>query len=190
MSKALTDIDLIDIMPISLSKDKKIQALCEALTPELHNLSALLPYSALYENIDSLPENLVRMLAVDGGVYGPEWAIAGTLDKRKELVKDSFMLAKRRGTRWAVERIFEIIGWTVELKEWFEEGAAPYTWRISLLDINDIGLNEDQAKWLLALLDAYKPVSRVLTSINLTIDAPVAVTHAKIGVYFKAKIEG
>lgn len=189
MNKTLNDVTLLDFMPESLKHDAKIIALCESLQPELTDLQALLPYAKIYGNIDNLPESILQYMAWENGVYGAEWFIAGTLDKRRELVKNSFLLNKLRGTRWAVERIFEVLGWRVEIKEWFEEGADPYTFRVSLLDITGIGMSEDEAKWITALLDAYKPVSRHLTGINLAATIEKAVTHAKIGVYFKAKSE-
>ncbi|QHJ79179.1 MAG: hypothetical protein [Caudoviricetes sp.] len=189
MSKTLADVTLLDFVPESLKHDSKIIALCASLQPELNELQSLLPYAQIYGNIDNLPESILQYMAWENGVYGAEWTIAGTIDKRRELVKNSFLLNKLRGTRWAVERIFELLGWRVELKEWFEEGADPYTFRVSLLDITGIGMTEEESKWINALMTAYKPVSRHLTSINLVSSIEKATTHAKIGVYFRAKTE-
>jgi len=167
MSKTLSEITLLELMPESLKHDPKIIAACNSLQPELYELQELLAYAPIYANIDSLPESILAAMAWENGVYGAEWYIAGSLEKRRDLVKNSFLLNKLRGTRWAVERIFDLLGWRVELKEWFEENATPYTFRVSLLDITGVGMTEDQAKWINALLDAYKPVSRHLTGINL-----------------------
>lgn len=190
MNKTLDDIKLIDLMPKSIRFDKKIIAACEAFQPELNELHKLMAYAPLYENIDSMPESILQFLAFENGVDGAEWFIAGTIDKRRELIKNSFLLNKLRGTRWAVERIFELLGWTVELKEWFEEGAKPYTFRVSLLDITGVGLTEDESKWINALLDAYKPVSRHLTGINLVSRESPVIAHAKIAQRYHITIKG
>lgn len=187
MSKTLSDVKLIDLMPQSLRNDDKIIAACSAIQPELAELNKLLEYAPLYSNIDALPESVLMMLAAEHGVYGPEWFIAKTIDRKRELVKNSFMLNKLRGTRWAVDRIFEILGFKAELKEWFEEGADPYTFRVSFLDITGNGINEEETKYLTALLDTYKPVSRHLKSINMVSDTPPTVSYNHVGVFFKIK---
>lgn len=190
MSKTLFDIKLIDLMPKSIRNDPKIIALCESLQPEIEDLQNLIGYADIYGNIDNLPEDILMALAWENGVYGAEWFLAGTLDKRRELVKNSFLLNKMRGTRWAVERIFTLLGWTAELKEWFEEGAIAGTFRVSLFDVTGVGLTEDNSKWLYELIDTYKPVSRHMTSINLyTKETPIKI-NAKIGERMRIKIYG
>lgn len=190
MNKTISDVQTVELLPPMLARDERVQTVASIFDDEIRQIEALQPLAILYANIDALPMSILQAMAIDGGVYGPEWFIAGTIEKRRQLVKDAFMLAKRRGTRWAVQRVFEIIGWNVELKEWFENGADPYTFEVSLLDITNIGMSEDQSKWLLSLIDTYKPVSRVLTSINLVTYVPAIQTNAKIGVYFKAELEG
>lgn len=186
MSKTLNDVNLIDFMPASIKNDPKVIAACGALQPEIDELNSLVQYALLYNNIDSLPESILQFLAWENGMFGPEWYIANGLPERRELVKNSFLLNKLRGTRWSIERIFEVIGWVVEIKEWFEESAAPGTFRISLLDITDIGMDRDKANWLTVLLDSYKPASRHLTGINLVSTVPPATQQIAVNVFIRA----
>lgn len=188
MNKAISDAQTVELLPPMLARDGRVQTVAHIFDDEISQIEALKPLIALYENIDSLPMNILQALAINSGVYGPEWFIAGTIEKRRQLVKDAFMLAKRRGTRWSVQRIFEIIGWDVELKEWFENNADPYTFEVSLLDITNIGMSEDQSKWLLSLIDTYKPVSRVLTGINLVTNVPQIEAGAAVATRFVAEL--
>ena len=188
MNKTLSDIELYDLMPPSIRNDGKIIALCKSVQFDLNDLQSLLKYSHLYANIDTLPESILKFLAWECGVYGAEWFLAKTIEKRRELIKNSFLLNKLRGTRWAVERVFQLIGWRVEITEWFDEDAEPYTFRVSLLDVTGVGLSEEELKWVDALMIAYKPVSRHIKGINLVNREKPIETRVKIGFYMNLTV--
>lgn len=72
------------------------------------------------------PGALLPWLAWARAVDGWDEAIAD--DARRQLVRQSFAIHKRKGTVWAVRRAFAALGVLAEFSEWHEmPGAAPYT---------------------------------------------------------------
>ena len=190
MNKTLSDIALIDLMPPSLRYDQKIIDVCETLDLEMAEVKQLIAYSAIYARIDELPETVIEALAWENKMLGAEWAIAKTREKRIELVKNSFILNKKRGTRWAVERIFSILGMRAEIVEWWEEGGEPFTFRISVLDVSETGFTPEVEQWVTSLIYAYKPLSRHIKGTTLQVKSSVTDTRVAVATRFKIKIKG
>lgn len=189
MNKTLDDIKLIDLMPPSIRNDPQVIHACESIEPDMEELKKLIQWTEIYSRIDELPESLIQFLAWENKILGAEWAIAGNLSKRRELVKNSYLLNKLRGTRWSVERIFNILGMRAEIKEWWEENAEPFTFRISLLDITGVGLTKEMEEWVTSLIYAYKPLSRHITATNMVNNLPAVGVKSSVATYFKMIIE-
>lgn len=168
MNKNIYEVPLIDLMPASIKYDPQIIYACESLQPELDEIASLVDFADLYGNIDNLPEPILQALAWENGVFGAEWAIAGTLEKRRELVKNSWLLNRLRGTRWSIVRVFQVLGMRAEIVEWWEENAEPGTFRISVLDVTGVGLTAEMLEWVSTLIQAYKPLSRHIKSTNMS----------------------
>lgn len=169
MSKTLDQTPLIDLVPSSISGDEQIQDMAEAIQPQLDEITAAIPTIEIYRRIDELPEDILRLLAWENRVYGVEWRLALTLEDKRELVKGSFELNKRRGTRWAVERVFDLIGLYAEIKEWWEPGESgdPATFRIAILDVTGRGIAAEEIDLLDELVRIYRPLTRHLEGVNL-----------------------
>ena len=161
------DIKLIDLMPPSIRTDPQVIAACKAVQPDLSEMTRLVQFADIYGNIDNLPEQILEAMAWENQMFGAEWAVAGTLKKRRELVKNSFLLNKTRGTKWSLIRIFEVLGFRAEIVEWWEENADPFTFRISMLDMTGVGLTPEMEQQINYLIMAYKPVTRRITETNI-----------------------
>lgn len=171
MSSSLDDVTLLELLPSSIAGDETIQAACETVQPELDAVTGVIPTFEIYRRLQAndLPIDVLRLLAWEHRVYGVEWRLALTLEAKHELVKNAFELNRRRGTRWAVERVFDLIGLHAELREWWEPGESgtPGTFRISILDVTGRGIEEEEIALLDELVSTYKPLSRHNTGINL-----------------------
>lgn len=187
MNKTVYDVRLIDLMPESIKRDPQIIYACEAIQPEVDELATLVEFADLYGNIDNLPEGVLRALAWENQMYEAEWAMAGTLEKRRELVKNSWLLNRLRGTPWSVIRIFEVLGMRAEIVEWFEEGAQPGTFRISVLDVTGVGLTKEMEQWITSLIYAYKPLSRHITATNMYTKLEPITAYALVGGHSRIK---
>lgn len=158
-------VKLLDVTPDSLQQDKQILDMAEAIQPDLDDVSLSIPFIELYSRIDELPEPILRMLALEHQVYQDEWQLAETIEQKRSLIKDSFKLNKLRGTRWSVERIFDLFSFSASLEEWFEYGGEPFNFKVSIFGIDEIGITEDDIKTAKRLISRYKPLRSALESI-------------------------
>lgn len=178
MSKTLLDTPLLEFVPSSIASDGQVQAAAKAIQPELDDISANIPFIELYSRLDELPDSILHMLAWENKMAGAEWALATTREDKINLVRNSFELNKRRGTRWSVERIFTLLRFRPEITEWWEDGDQPYTFKISVFDVAARGLKREQLGLIEQLIFAYKPLRAWLTHLGLTLSSefePVAI---------------
>src|SRR5699024_4404191 len=103
-----------------LLTDPNIVDICTALQSELDLLKEASLEIELLSRIDELPEPVLRMLAWENRISSIEWTLAQNIEEKRQLVHDSFDINRRRGTRGSIERIFELLGMSFELEEWFE----------------------------------------------------------------------
>lgn len=165
MSKSFLDLPLTEIVPSSLLTDQNIVSMCEALQGELDLLKEASIEIELLSRIDELPEPVLRMLAWENRISSIEWALALTIEEKRALVKDSFEINRRRGTRGSIERVFSLLGMKAEIEEWFEYGGDPGTFRISVLDIGDRGILPEEHGMIDMLILRYKALTRWIESI-------------------------
>lgn len=170
MSKSVDQTKLAELLPSSIAGDEQAAQMAEAVQPQLDDISANIPLIELYRQIDTLPEPILRMLAWENRVYGAEWALAQTLEDKRALVKGSFELNKRRGTRWAVERVFELLRLKAVIAEWWEEDGPPATFRIAILDVSGRGILESELSLLDELIYTYKPLTRHNLGVNMLVE--------------------
>lgn len=167
MSETIDQVTLSELLPPSISSDGQVQAASDAVQPQLNSIGSSIPLIELYRQIDTLAEPILRMLAWENRVFGAEWALARTIEDKRALVKGSFELNKRRGTLWAVERVFELLRLKADIVEWWEEGGQPATFRIAILDVSGRGILESELSLIDELIYTYKPLTRHNLGINM-----------------------
>lgn len=160
---------LLKLLPSSIVNDKIMRDAAAAVQPLLDDLQQQVEVPALYARVDTMTEDELRFLAWENRMLGAEWTLAQTLEDKRNLVKNAYKLNRLRGTRWAVERIFEINRLRAEIKEWWEEAPAapPGTFRIAVLDVGGRGILASELALVDELIEAYKPLTRHNTGINL-----------------------
>jgi phage tail P2-like protein len=163
------DVIILDVAPSSIKTDQQVLDMCEAIQPELNSVNDLIPEIDIYGRIDELPEPILRMLALEHRVYQDEWNLAKTIEAKRELVKNSFLLNQRRGTRWSIERIFDLLNITATIQEWFDYGGDPFSFRISIYDIEDRGLTNDELETAYRLVNRYKPLRSTIESVDISV---------------------
>lgn len=171
MSNPFDDVGLRDLLPSSIRDDMDAAAMAESANPLLREIAGFIPFLELYKNIDILSEPILQLLAWENNVMGVEWRLAQTIEEKRALVKDSFILNKRRGTRWAVERVFELLSLEANIVEWFEDGSDPFTFKIRVLEVGGRGIAYDEIALLDELVSIYKPLTRHTGSINIGVSA-------------------
>ncbi|HFR0339294.1 TPA: phage tail protein I [Klebsiella pneumoniae] len=113
--------------------------------------------------VDLLPY-LAWALSVDRWDKG--WPAA----KKVGAIQRSYWLHRRKGTRAAVRRVIEDMGFSATFAEWFDVGDAPGTFRLEV-DVNDVGLTPKTLDELNRLIGDAKPVSRHLAQLVIATSA-------------------
>ncbi|HGM5349207.1 TPA: phage tail protein I [Serratia marcescens] len=126
----------------------------------------LLPYLAWALSVDRWDKN---------------WPAA----KKIEAIQQSYWQHRRKGTRAAVRRVIEGMGFSATFAEWFDTGDQPGTFRLEV-DVNDVGITIKTLSELDRLVGDAKPVSRHLAGVAIatrskgTITIGAAITGGEI----------
>lgn len=154
--------NLLRTLPEVLRNDKKMQALAEGIAQELsdhlNNMSKLM----IYVNIDTLPEDLLDILAYDFKVdwYDPDFS----LEEKRRVMKESWVVHRTIGTKGAVARNVSAIFPGSTVKEWFQYEGDPYHFKL-LID-ETYGDDVQKIQRVLDRIKYYKNVRSVFDGIE------------------------
>ncbi|MBR4153358.1 MAG: phage tail protein I [Selenomonadaceae bacterium] len=128
MNKSIFEARLTDILPESLTQDKKITALAAALDEELLKLSEQTRLVMHLPRLDELSGRILDLLADQFHVdfYEPLFL---SDEIKRNIIRQSIAWHKIKGTRRAVEMVIEMFERQVRLEEWFEYGGDPFWFR-------------------------------------------------------------
>lgn len=114
--------------------------------------------------------------------------------KKIAAIQQSYWQHRRKGTRAAVRRVIESMGFSAAFAEWFDTGDHPGTFRLEV-DVNDVGITEKTLAELNRLVADAKPVSRHLAGFAIatrstgTITVGAAVTDGNIITIYPPDVE-
>lgn len=189
MSKTLDETPLLDLLPDSIRGDAQIAAAAQAVQPGLDDVTDNIAAIELYSRIDDLPEPVLHMLAWENNVAGVEWRLALTIQEKRDLVRSSFDLNRRRGTRWSVERVFDLLNLSATITEWWEEGGEPFTFKVVVSDVGGRGIAYEEIELLEQLVDIYKPLTRHSRGIEVGVSPELADVRAPAAFTFTGVLE-
>ncbi len=154
INHGITSDNLMRTFPDVLRKDKKLRALAQVVADALSARKEEIDLLRIYTQIDNLPEDLLDILAYDFKVdwYGYDYGI----EAKRALIKDSFQVHKKLGTRGAVEKALSDIYPGSEIEEWFDYGGLPFFFRI-VLDVTHqrVSITHDE---VVRAVDMNKPI--------------------------------
>ncbi len=153
---------LKEILTVSLQESKEIQALTESFDTVLSEIFQKIPNVLIYSRIDTLSEEVIDLLAWQFHIEGYE--LAETEEEKRALVKKAIELHRYKGTRWAIKKVFEVLGINAEIQEWFEYGGEPYKFKVLLKSVVQ---DEDTYRKLIELINEYKNTRSWLDSIGI-----------------------
>lgn len=111
------------------------------------------------------PANLLPYLAWALSV--DHWDKNWPAERKIAAIQRSYWLHRRKGTRAAVRRVIEDMGFSATFAEWFETGGEPGTFSLEV-DVNETGLTARTNKELDRLISDAKPVSRHISKFSLS----------------------
>lgn len=106
----------------------------------------------IYPAIDNLNERLIDYLAVQ--MHVDEYDDAENLDVKRQQVKQSFLLHRLKGTKYAVQKAVSTVYQSAKVEEWPEYSGEPYHFRVTGITAP---MNETKTiNKLVRLINAYK----------------------------------
>lgn len=87
-------------------------------------------YLIFLDNIDNMREDLVDLIAEE--LHVDYYDYKSPLEQKRIVVKNSFLIHMKKGTKYAVELVMNIFFTNAKLLEWFEYNGIPGTFKIKL----------------------------------------------------------
>ncbi|WP_346729577.1 phage tail protein I [Serratia marcescens] len=110
--------------------------------------------------VDLLPY-LAWALSVD------QWDADWPEEQKREAITSSFYIHQHKGTVAAIRRAVQNFGGEIRVVEWWEENAAPGTFRLEIA-LLDTGISENDYDLMMRQINQVKPLSRHLTDVKFT----------------------
>jgi len=179
MTRDLRDVSLVELMPESIKADPDMVAIALALDPEIQEVSAAIVDALILPRISVLPEAILDELAWAFNLNSLQiWDVA-TIEGKRALLANIFAIRKKSGTRFAVRRVFDLMSVVGSVVEWFEEGAAPYTYRLRIF-VDEVGITLSQLVQINELTHRFAPTRAYLREFAVESDrrAPLRVYAA------------
>ena len=185
---------LLDALAGLVAEDPDARALAQALDPEIREIAALAETCALLSRIPQLSNAQADQVARWFRLTELEGWSAAELARKRSVLAEMVEVYRRRGTRWALERVLGILetpatdwdgggavwdegeaGWDgrdgmYSVEEWWQRTPAdpPFTYRVDA-GVEFRGLTLDELRRLQQVLDAYVPVRAHLLELSESI---------------------
>lgn len=158
--KTIEDIKLIDIIPDSITHDKKVTNAAGVIDPHLQAIVKNATLPAIYTNLEILPSLLLDHLAHQYNIL--PWRDYWDKSKKISVLNENIALKRKRGTLSAVKRAIESLGADVEIVQWYDQTPAgtPGTFRINVSLYVDNTVMAEAQEDAMTMLAEMKPVSR------------------------------
>lgn len=119
---------LLQAFPYSLSRDEDKQKIAESIADELAQTISNTDKAMILPCIDSLPESVLDILAVD---FKVDWYdVNSPVWHKRQTIKECILVHRFKGTKYAVETALHSMFMSAEVQEWFEYGGEPFHFKI------------------------------------------------------------
>ena len=150
---AITAENMVRALPLPLAQDENALALGKATAEVLQLLLGMIRSDLVYPAIDSLPEELLDILAQD---YKVDWYDADyTLEEKRKTIKESWAVHRTIGTKAAVEKAISAVYPDTTVQEWFEYDGEPYNFRLRINLTHD-SANSERMQRAMDRMNYYK----------------------------------
>lgn len=116
-----TDLHFSEILPSSISGDKKLSAASESLNDHLVRLAGDTDLARIYSRIPELPEAALDLLAWQ--LHVDFWLPTLPIESKRSLVEGSIAWHRKKGTAWAVKQVLSDLGVDAEIIQWHQPGG-------------------------------------------------------------------
>lgn len=162
----LSNIEFIKLLPQFMRDDDAVRGLAASLDAIVPDIAESIAKLSTWDHIDDLGEAELDALAWELNI--PWYDTTSTLAIKREVIKNSDMVYKKVGTKWAVENIIKTYFGDGFIKEWFEYGGEPGHFEVYS---SNPSLNNERLNEFLALLNKTKRATAKLDGIVISLDA-------------------
>ena len=123
MSKGITKDNLLNVLPGVLKRDKGMYQLAQLIGWIIDKDSGGVNSPAVFQNIDTMPEDLLDILAADCKI---DWyRYDADIETKRRQIKTNWKVRKQIGTKGAVETALKSIWPYSYVEEWYEYDGEP-----------------------------------------------------------------
>lgn len=155
-SRLLRDIPLAELLPPSIAVDGQFIAAANACDPRLVDVLDAAGLVSLWSRLDEIDEPLLSELARQ--LHVDFWEDGITAETRRNLIRESIAWHRIKGTRGAVVRMLEYLGYACEIDEWWQYDGEPWFFRVLIDLADDQSLVLDDWGFFVTAVDAAKNV--------------------------------
>jgi len=160
----LSDLDFIRLLPEFMKTDDAVKGLAAGVNEVIPQLAASVSTLSTWDHIDSLSDAELDDLAWELNIL---WYDTGAdIGVKRELIKNSDLVYKHLGTKWAVENVISTYFGEGYIEEWFEYGGEPGRFRVYSTNPS---LTQERLTEFLNMLNKVKRASAKLDSIFITL---------------------
>lgn len=121
-------------------------------------------------NPDTCPVALLPYLAWARSV--DRWDPAWPESVKRQIIKASWRIHKRKGTIGAIRRAVEPLGYLIEVREWWEETPPAERGTFKLrVGVLETGITEAMYPELVRIIDDTKPLTRHMTGLEISLES-------------------
>lgn len=169
------NINLRDIMPESLKNDPDVQALCDAITPEIQAISNEIKQCILWARIDELAEKVLDLLAWQ--LHVDFYDLDLPIEIKRQLVRNAPRWHKRKGTPAAVEELVTAVFGEGKVLEWFEYEGEPYHFKVQTFNLS---VTQEDADKFSRALNSVKNARSWFDGVEVTISDNLPIFYAGV----------
>lgn len=122
----VSNIDFIRLLPAFMHDDEAAIALSKAMNMLINEPGSRIPSIRTWDKVDNLSEAECDELAWELDV---DWydSTGMSLEEKRNTIKLAQQIKRKRGTKWAVERLISAYFGEGYVVEWYETDDSPYT---------------------------------------------------------------
>lgn len=122
----ISDLDFVRLLPAFMRNDEAAIALSKAMNKLMQAPGSRIPTIRTWDKIDDLNEPECDDLAWELDI---DWydSTGMSLEEKRETIKLAQQIKRKRGTKWAVERLISAYFGEGYVMEWYEMYDSPYT---------------------------------------------------------------
>lgn len=139
----ISELDFVRLLPAFMRDDEAVIALSKAMNLLMGEPGKRLSTLRTWDKIDELTEAECDELAWELDIDWYDSTGMG-LEEKRETIKLSQQIKRKRGTKWAVERLISAYFGAGYVSEWYETGDAPYSFMVLTTNAQITGENYDK----------------------------------------------